>query len=47
MVMDVKSYDERQTLALLKILALGQSDIDKALYRPSKDVLDALDNDML
>ncbi len=47
MVMDVKSYDERQMLALLKILALGQGDIDKVLYRPAKDVLDDLDNDML
>lgn len=48
-VMDVHSYEAREeTLALLKLLALGQRDIDTGRFRPAKDVfhdLDALDRD--
>ncbi|GBU09138.1 antitoxin [Gammaproteobacteria bacterium] len=45
-VMDIKSYDEQQqTLALLKILALGQKDIKEGLYRSAQDVLNDLDKD--
>lgn len=46
-VMDVQSWeDHQQTLALLKILSLGQQQIHDGHYRPASDVfadLDALD----
>jgi PHD/YefM family antitoxin component YafN of YafNO toxin-antitoxin module len=43
-VMDVHSYEEQeQTLALLKMLALGNSDIEKGRFRPVEDVLTELD----
>ena len=43
-VMDVKSYEEQEeTLALLKILALGNREIEKRRFRPADDVLAELD----
>lgn len=43
-VMDVKSYEEQEeTLALLKILALGNREIEKGRFRPADDVLAELD----
>ena len=42
-VMDVKSYEEQEeTLALLKILALGNREIEKGRFRPADDVLAGL-----
>ncbi len=39
-VMDVKSYEEQaETLALLKILALGNREIEQGRFRPADDVL--------
>lgn len=36
-VMDVSSYEQKeQTLALLKILALGQADIESGRYRDAQ-----------
>jgi prevent-host-death family protein len=43
-VMDVKSYEEQEeTLALLKILALGNREIEQGHFRPADDVLAELD----
>ena len=38
-VMDFRTYEEQeQALALLKVLALGNNEIDAGLYRPAEDV---------
>ncbi|BBO99684.1 type II toxin-antitoxin system Phd/YefM family antitoxin [Sulfuriferula nivalis] len=43
-VMDVRSYEEHEeTLALLKILALGNREIEQGHYRSAKDVFAELD----
>lgn len=43
-VMDVKSYEEQeQTLALLKILALGNREIEQGKFRDVEDLFDELD----
>lgn len=45
-VMDVKSYEESaETLALLKILAMGNKQIEEGKYRPIEDVFADLDKD--
>jgi prevent-host-death family protein len=42
-VQDVASYEQTQeTLALLKILALGMRQIDEGRVRPAADVIDGL-----
>ena len=42
-VMDVKSYEEQEeTMALLKILALGNREIEQGSFRPADDVFAAL-----
>lgn len=43
-VMDVQSFEQREnTLALLKILALGQREIDRGEFRDAEDVFTELD----
>jgi prevent-host-death family protein len=43
-VMDVKSYEEQeQTLALLKILALGNREIEQGKFRDVEDLFAELD----
>ena len=43
-VMDVRSYEEQEeTLALLKILALGNREIEQGHFRPANDVFAELD----
>jgi prevent-host-death family protein len=43
-VMDVKSYEEQeQTVALLKILALGNKEIEQGKFRLAEDVFAELD----
>ena len=43
-VMDVKSYEEREnTLALLKLLAIGNSQIEQGKFRDAEDVFANLD----
>ena len=43
-VMDVRSYEEQEeTLALLKILALGNREIEQGHFRPADDVFADLD----
>lgn len=43
-VMDVQSYEtQEQTLALLKLLALGNQEIEQKQYRSATDVLADLD----
>jgi len=45
-VMDVKSYEEHEeTLALLKLLALGNREIDQGRFRPVEAVFADLDKD--
>lgn len=45
-VMDVRSYEEHEeTLALLKILALGHREIEQGRFRAASDVFAALDED--
>jgi len=42
-IQDVASYEEtRETLALLKLLALGAHDIEAGRTRPAREVLDRL-----
>lgn len=42
--MDVKSYEEQEeTLALLKILALGNREIEQGKFRDTEDVFAELD----
>jgi prevent-host-death family protein len=43
-VMDVKSYEEQEeTLALLKILALGNQQIEQGYFRDAEEVFAELD----
>ena len=43
-VLDVKTYEEQEeTLALLKILALGNHEIEQGKFRDIKDVFEELD----
>ena len=43
-VMDVKSFEEQeQTLALLKILALGNREIEQGKFRDVENLFDELD----
>lgn len=43
-VIDVKSYEERENiLALLKILALGNAEIEQGKFREAEDVFADLD----
>lgn len=45
-VQDVKSYEQQaQTLALLKILALGNHEIEQGRYRSADEVFDDLDKE--
>ncbi|AEC21739.1 prevent-host-death family protein [Pusillimonas sp. T7-7] len=45
-VQDVKSYEQQaQTLALLKILALGNHEIEQGRYRSADQVFDDLDKE--
>ena len=47
-VMDVKSYEEQEeTLALLKILALGNREIEQGKFRDAEDVFARLDKGAL
>ena len=43
-ILDVKTYEEQEdTLALLKILALGNHEIEQGKFRDVEDVFDELD----
>lgn len=45
-VIDVKSYEEREnTLALLKILALGNREIELGKFKDAEDVFASLDKE--
>lgn len=45
-VMDVQSYEEQEeTMALLKILALGHHEIEQGHFRSAADVFTDLDKD--
>jgi prevent-host-death family protein len=45
-VLDVKSYEEyEETLALLRILALGNKQIEEGKFRSAEDVFADLDKD--
>lgn len=43
-VMDVKSFEEQEdTMALLKLLAMGNREIEEGLFRDAEDVFAELD----
>lgn len=43
-VMDIKSYEEQEgTMALLKLLAMGNRDIEEGKFRDAEDVFAELD----
>jgi prevent-host-death family protein len=43
-VMDVRTYEEQEeTMALLKLLALGNKDVEKGAFRSAEDVFRDLD----
>lgn len=45
-VMDVRSYEEQQeTMALLKLLAMGNREIEAGKFRPADDVFADLDRE--
>ncbi len=45
-VLDVKTYEEREaTLAMLKILALGQREIELGKFKDAEDVFARLDHE--
>jgi prevent-host-death family protein len=45
-VMDVRSYEENeQTLALLKVLALGNREIEQGHFRPANEVFADLERE--
>jgi len=45
-VIDIRSYEEHEEmLALLKILALGNREIEQGHFRPAEDVFAELDNE--
>jgi prevent-host-death family protein len=45
-VMDVRSYEEQEeTLALLKILALGNREIEQGHFRPANEIFAELDQE--
>ena len=47
-VMDVRSYEEHEeTLALLKLLALGNREIEQGQFRPAAEVFEEMDKDDL
>ena len=47
-VMDVRSYEEHEeTLALLKLLALGNREIEQGQFRPAAEVFAEMDKDDL
>jgi hypothetical protein len=42
--MDVRTYEEQEeTMALLKLLALGNKDVEKGAFRSAEDVFRDLD----
>lgn len=47
-VMDVRSYEEHaEALALLKVLALGNREIEQGQFRPAAEVFAEIDKDDL
>lgn len=45
-VMDVRSYEEHEeTLTLLKLLAIGNREIDEGKYRPAAELFAELDKE--
>ena len=45
-VMDVRSYEEHEaTLALLKLLALGNREIEQGKFKPASDVFAEIDKE--
>jgi prevent-host-death family protein len=45
-VMDVHSWEQhQQTVALLKLLAIGNREIEQGQFRPAEDVFAEFDND--
>ncbi len=45
---DIKSYeDDKNTLALLKILAMGRTQIEEGKFKPAREVFAKMDKEIL
>jgi prevent-host-death family protein len=46
-IQDIKSYEEdKNTLALLKILAMGRKQIDEGRFKPAREVFARMDHEI-
>jgi prevent-host-death family protein len=46
-IQDIKSYEEdKNTLALLKILAMGRKQIDEGRFKPAREVFARMDQEI-
>lgn len=46
-IQDIKSYEEeRNTMALLKLLAIGRKQIDAEKFKPAREVFNKLDQEL-
>jgi prevent-host-death family protein len=47
-IQDIKSYEEdRDTMALLKLLAMGRKQIEAGKFKPAREVFAKLDKELL
>lgn len=47
-IQDIKSYEEsKNTMALLKLLALGREQIEKGKFKPAREVFARMDKEIL
>jgi PHD/YefM family antitoxin component YafN of YafNO toxin-antitoxin module len=47
-IQDIKSYeDDKNTLALLKLLAMGRKQIEEGKFKPAREVFDKMDKEIL
>ena len=46
-IQDIKSYeDDKNTLALLKILAMGRKQIEEGKFKPAREVFEKMNKDI-
>ncbi len=47
-IQDIKSYEEsKNTMALLKLLALGRAQIETGKFKPAREVFERMDKEIL
>ena len=47
-IQDIKSYeDDKNTLALLKLLAIGRKQIEEGKFKPAREVFGKMDKELL